>query len=409
MKVKDISSNGVRQRDKLSLVMPIVLEEPQEDKPPHISGFGIHPGLFNQVVEVQEDELDNFERTLNGAQLRADHGDGVLDVIGRVNETLKTFDSKAGKEGVKYYAEVDEDDEKALRVYNKVKKGYVEASSVGFYHDSICSKCGEDFHTCNHWFDEAHVIAKNCESFEISIVSLGADSDATASVSGLNKQFVNKFKKQFDDKKSRLKSNNTGGKVMEPKDDVKQPLDVGKIVQQLAESQADSIQKGKSLEKLQADLAKTQKALDKLQKEQENKTDAEQETIAQLKASNEKLQKSLDEITGEATKKAVSELVERQVAVGLVKEDEKEAKIESLLGTNKETIDILTKDVEVLEAKKEEKPEKKEGKIPEVHNFDKNKKEISEAELRQIMVHTIFRYDRVFTPEKSMENTYVGF
>ena len=41
---------------------------------------------------------------------------------------------------------------------------------IAFTLTPICSKCGGDFRECEHWFDEAHIIAKDIEVEEVYLV-----------------------------------------------------------------------------------------------------------------------------------------------------------------------------------------------------------------------------------------------
>lgn len=402
MTSKNTASKKGKQRDKLSLAVPITLEESSlQDPSPNISGFGIHPGLFNGIVEVQEDELDNLQRTLKTAQLRADHGEECLDVIGKVNDAFKTFDSEAGKEGVKYYAEFDQDDEKAMKIFSKVKNGYINASSIGFSHDSICSICGEDFHECEHfWWDGAHVIAKNCEVFELSIVPLGADGDATAVASGLSKNNVKKFKAQFEDKKTRLKLK--GGKIMEGKEK-KESFEAGELVSQLAAAQAETIQKNNEITQLKQQLAQQKQDIEKLKNAEPDTT--KDDEIDRLKNENEEFKNQLNVIHATTQKNEAEKLVLRQVAVGLITEDEKEAQIEKLSKASEETLGFLTESVEVLEKQKADREsalgKDQKGKIPKQQGGTDKLKQIDydDEKVQQMMNQTVFNYKTVFADD----------
>ncbi|MFA5313452.1 MAG: HK97 family phage prohead protease, partial [Methanomassiliicoccales archaeon] len=277
----------------------------EEDLPPQISGYAIHPGLFNEVVEVPVDELHNIEESLRKAQLRYDHGTSVFNVIGKINEAEKTFDAEAGKEGVFYKAEIDDQDEKGAKVLRKIDKGYVDATSIGFYHDSICSLCGEDFYTCNHWFDEAHVIAKNCEVFELSVVSKGADEDATASVAGLNKEFISKFKKQF------------GGKGMEPnKDNQKQPVELGEVFEKVSTLQETNLQKDQKIAKLEAKLSEFDQfktEFEQFKTESKQALDSKDAKITALESERDEATSGLSSVTKAQRKALAEDLVDRQI------------------------------------------------------------------------------------------------
>jgi hypothetical protein len=41
----------------------------------------------------------------------------------------------------------------------------------------ICSKCGRIFHECDHWFDEAHVIAKDIKLCSVGFIPKRVDRE----------------------------------------------------------------------------------------------------------------------------------------------------------------------------------------------------------------------------------------
>jgi phage head maturation protease len=385
--------------------------EVSEDKnsPPQISGFAIHPGIFNEVVEIPVSELQNLEETLKTAQLRYDHGYSVFHVIGKVLDAQKTYDAKADKEGIFYKAEIDDQDEQGAKVFRKIDRGYVNATSIGFLHESICSKCGEDFYECEHWFDEAHVIAKNCEVFELSVVPRGADGDATATVAGLNKEFVSNFKKQF------------GGKGMEPtKDNQKQPVELGTIFEKVTTLQETNLQKDQAIAELKSKVAK----IDELTTSFETFKTETQQTIEAKDNKIQELESKLGDATGslsEINKSKAEALVDRQIAVDLLDEEDRDAEIEAL--AKSADFDRVEKLVSRAEAKVDKLAKEKktpgEGKVPKIGNFKKEGKTTEvdydnlTKEQEQQLIHTMFGYDHVFNGDMEEEgvipgHTYVG-
>jgi len=388
----------MRDKDTLSLAMNIMPEEREENTPPTISGFGIHPGLFNGVVEVPESELDNIERTLKTAQIRNDHSDAPLNVIGKVNDAFRTFDADAKKEGVKYYGEFHAKDPNAMLLYSKIQDGYIGSSSLGFRHESICSKCGEDFHTCDHWFNEAHVIAKNCEAFEISIVSEGADSDATAVASSFSKEkFVENFKKQFESKYTKFKK---GGEDMaEPTKD-QSSLDTSNFVKNddlksLLQAKEDEITALKqTINQFSATLEDIKGTIPEA---------VDTGAISQLQQDNADLKLELQ-------KSKFSNLVEKEIEFGLIAEDAREAELERLAKADEATVNFAKSAVRTMEASKQEENRLKTENENQANNaqfppvktrsIDEFKKEDGSIDYEnpafdQCMIQTIFCYDTV--------------
>jgi hypothetical protein len=393
-----IRRDEMKKKDAFSVSMPVAYENVEKEAPPRISGFGIHIGLFNEVVEVPEDELNNIERTLRTAQVRLNHEDSPLKIIGRVNDAYRTFDPMAGKEGVKYFAELDSDDSEAMLLYGKIQKGYVSASSIGFRHDSICSICGDDFHKCEHWFrDGAHVIAKNCEVFELSIVAEGADEDATVA-SGLTKdKFITGFKKQFEEKFSDLEDSSKnnkndeelegGNKMVEnPKDDTSIEKN---LISELNKTKEAVQSKEQEIAQLTSDLSKLKEQMDNA------------EDVGKLKEEAEDRDKQIAALQLAVKKAEVAPIVDRKIATGLAKEEDKEKELDKLAKADEDSMKDLLSTLDILEEKQMKKEDKKEGKVPVIDQFKKEDGTYDDEnpDFMQTMVHTIFHYERVFVQD----------
>lgn len=392
----------MKTRDRFKLIAGMEFEE-TENNPPKVSGFAIHPGIFNRFLEVPDDELENITESLKSAKLMVDHSESVRDIIGLVHEAYTTFDSAAGKQGVKYFAETDD-----TEILEKLHKGYIDASSIGFEHDSICSKCGENFHDCEHWFDEAHIICKNCAAFEISLVPWGADGDATANVAGLSKKSEDKFVSQF---KHKLENKIKEEEVMEP-EKIDQPVDVSELVSEIKKTEADVLQKDEEIESLKTKLSDLEKFKEDIQGQIDaDKTKSEDEKTDLNTKLNDKT-KALEELSAKVRLREAEELAEREVKVKLIKDTEVEDEIERL-SKDQSIIDITTPIVAKLEAQKKENGK---GKIPKHSDFnkgtDKEKFDSSKTsldmkepdKLLQGLIHTIFKYDTHFS-----EKDYMGF
>lgn len=161
-----------------------------------VSGWSVHTGVFQGgTVEVPASELRNIAETLAGKQLRKDHSNSTDSVVGQVLETKVSLDKSIRKKGVRFKGVVRDP-----TLEQKITDGFINNNSIGFKLYPECSKCGEDFRQCRHYFDEARVIARDCDCYEQSFVPIGADGQTTiepgASFSG-----EEDFKLQFEYKK----------------------------------------------------------------------------------------------------------------------------------------------------------------------------------------------------------------
>ena len=158
-----------------------------------VSGYSIHTGIFqNGMVEIPYSELTNIAETLKGQKFLKNHNSYESEaVIGRIVETKIGLDKNIGKKGVKYKGVIRD-----AELESKIQDGFLDNVSIGFELRPECSLCGEDFRYCEHWFDEAHVIARDCKCYEQSIVPFGADNNTTIQP-GANFSHDNDFSMQF--------------------------------------------------------------------------------------------------------------------------------------------------------------------------------------------------------------------
>ena len=177
-----------------------------DDGSTQLEGFAIHGAdgfIVNGVFEVPESEMQNCAKSLKGAKLMKDHDtDHVDSIIGRVNETKKTFDDgPAQMEGVHYNASLVVDD---TSLSEKIEKGLIDATSIGFTFEPECSICGNPYFSeeCEHflWCDDMHLICRDMECHELSLVTFGADPHATVSGS-LDAKSVDELKEKFSKRK----------------------------------------------------------------------------------------------------------------------------------------------------------------------------------------------------------------
>jgi hypothetical protein len=379
-----------------------------------IEGFAIHDGLFKEIVEIPKTELKNAEKTIATAQFRKNHGQDVEDVIGKVMLAHIGFDEIAQKDGVFYQAFIDQDESK---IAGKVAKGLVNDVSIGFDMTPECSECGEDFRRCPHWFDEAHIIARDIDIHEVSLVSRGADADATANIKS--------FKAQFDYKRDEHNiKNNTeeikkdinvikGGEFMAEEQD--NAIDMGDIVSKLTASQKEAIEakqlaqtKTAEADGLATKLKAAEDARDALELEKTELTSTKDELEKDNTSKSEAL--TAREL---ADKKAeVSKIVDDEISRKLQKETNKDARIEELMGTDQVGLDQI-KDL----VSKFDIPTSSPAKVPMTEGFEKyldqsGELDITNKEVKQRYTHDIFRYDRVFDqePEKAIPGrSYMGF
>jgi hypothetical protein len=97
----------------------------------NIEGIAIDTSVNANKWQVPSEDLDFFVSTLINAQLRIDHAESALAVIGRVPEGKRVGD------GVSFRAEIGE-----LPIIEKVLRGYLTHVSVQVDSDDVeCSKC----------------------------------------------------------------------------------------------------------------------------------------------------------------------------------------------------------------------------------------------------------------------------
>ena len=266
-------------KEKFSLHQNFSLKT-NDDGSKSIEGFAVHGDegfIVNGFFEIPAEELNNCTRSLKGAKLMKDHDtDHVDSIIGRVNKAKKTFDEQANMEGVHYEASLVVDDTKLAE---KIEKGLIDATSIGFTFEPECSICGNPFFSeeCTHhpWFDDMHFICRDMDVHELSLVTFGADPHATVSGSFDAKE-LDKLKEKFAKEKEDF--------IMSKED---------KMVETLKEENLKLSQEVKDLE---AKLAKKETDF----KEQENKLRlAQTEEVLTLKQEKDALEAQVTEMTEE--------------------------------------------------------------------------------------------------------------
>lgn len=266
-------------KEKFSLHQNFSLKT-NDDGSKSLTGFAIHGDegfIVNGFFEVPKTELKNCTRSLKGAKLMKDHDtDHVDSIIGRVNKAKKTFDEQADMEGVQYEASLVVDDTKLAE---KIEKGLIDATSIGFTFEPECSICGNPFFSeeCTHHplFDDMHFICRDMNVHELSLVTFGADPYATVSGS-FNGKELNSLKEKFAKQKEDF--------IMSKEDN---------MVETLKEENLELSQKVKDLE---AELQ--QKDID-FQAQADDVKVAHTEEVLNLKQEKDALETKVNEMTEE--------------------------------------------------------------------------------------------------------------
>lgn len=178
-----------------------------DDGSAKLEGFAIHGGdgfIVNGIFEVPESEMQNCARSLKGAKLMKDHDTWHVDsIIGRVNKTKKQFDEREDVQmmGVHYDASLVVDDTSLAR---KIEEGLIDATSIGFSFEPECSICGNPYFSeeCEHslWWDDMHLVCRDMECHELSLVTFGADPHASVTGS-LDAKSIDELKEKFSKQK----------------------------------------------------------------------------------------------------------------------------------------------------------------------------------------------------------------
>ena len=309
-----------------------------------LSGFAIHGGenfIVNGFYEVPESEMRNCTKTLKGKRLFKDHGTHSVDnIVGLVEKTRTTLDESVDMKGVKYEASLMVDDS---HLGEKIEKGLITDTSIGFDFTPICSICGNEFLSdkCTHHpllDPDMHLICKDMKCHELSLVTFGADPGASVT-SSFGGEDAEKLKAKF-------------GKI---KDEIMSDINNENL-------QSENIELKQKVSDLEAQLAS---------KEETHKSEIEglkltnQTEIATLQQDKEALQAKVDEMTeelaqfrAEAQAKAEAELAAKKENLQKLAE---ELHVERTLGDvdemSEEFIDQLTANYqEIIDNKAPEKP-----------------------------------------------------
>lgn len=274
-----------------------------EDGIKEIEGFAIHGGddfIVNGLFEVPASEMKNCAKTLKGAKLMKDHDHQHVDsIIGRVNETQEAFDDNANMDGVKYKASLVYDD---TNLGKKIDAGLIDATSIGFEFEPECSICGNPYFSdeCEHvvFWDDMHLVCRDMSCIELSLVSFGADPNATvtSTVCGIDATNTEKIKEKLSQQKEEF--------IMSKQDNNVQKL------------QDENLELSQQIKDLEAKLSQKE---DEYKSQVEDLTLAHQEEILNLTQEKDALKAQYDELSeevatfrAEAEAKAEQELAEKR-------------------------------------------------------------------------------------------------
>ena len=314
----------------------------EEDNKLFVSGFSVHEGIFqNGTVEIPNAELKNIKDSLVGVRLMKDHSRSVDDIVGRIQETRLDYDEEVGKAGVRYLGYTYDE-----QLNKKIKQQLIDNVSIGFTLTPICSKCGEDFRDCAHFFDEAHIVAKDVVCHEQSFVTLGADSNSTVAPQGYfssAEEFLELFPKE---KESNKEYNYTYSFTAHD------AAEIVKHVQTLSEDEGEKMkmeelekklaEQAAQLEELTGQVTELSSQKDALQKQKEEfeSTIESQKEVIELQT--QELEK------GEQEKKVAfcKEIVTEEVSKGITQKEKFDERVEKLAAMSQEALDAIKETVE---------------------------------------------------------------
>ena len=178
-----------------------------DDGRTQVSGIAINPGKYHGLIRIEEDEMQNAVDNLLGDIILKDHDNSCDSAIGRVTSTELAINEKTGMRCAKYEGWIDSDEQKLI---NKINKGIIDSTSIGFSYEPYCGICGRPLEECNHfiWDDGFEIIAKNIAPYELSIVSVPADKNATVSTFSATATLSDKLIELKEQKRQQKGENN---------------------------------------------------------------------------------------------------------------------------------------------------------------------------------------------------------
>jgi len=302
-----------------------------------VSGFSIHEGIYqDNTVEIPQSELQNIGNSLVGAKLMKDHSRSVDDIVGRIQETKLDYDEGNKKNGVRYLGYTYDES-----LNKKIKQNLIDNVSIGFAFTPICSKCEKDFRECSHFFDEAHIVAKDCACYEQSFVMMGADKDTTVKPQGYfsnASEFLEIFPKE--------QTENSWQKFDYSYYSMPKEAMTFTLSQDTGESMKDDEKKG---EALQEEIEQLSKKVTELSEQLAGKDSLIEELKDKMESQKEVIDAYVEQFDKiEAAKKEAfcKDLVSQEVEKGMTAKEEFDERVEKLMGMSQETLDAVSEIIE---------------------------------------------------------------
>jgi hypothetical protein len=300
---------------------------------------------------IDEHELATIAKAVPGAQLRADHGKSIFDIIGGL--TKGEYDAQNKR--VLFEAEVDNPE-----VIRSILKKRVKYISIGAQADSFCSVCGKSTRPIKQCKCEgAHEIIRNVKLREASIICEPAyehsEFTPVSFISSIERALAQEFKEENKKEEKKEMSEEVKPKKEETKqeEDEAVKVKVKKDETQLKPAGPDSVVVlGEMMKKMEEGFKKMEEALGKgIPKDIPKKEDEEEEDEAKKKEDEDEAKKK------EALKEEVRRIVKEELLK--VKKEEDEAKKKE---SEEEEEEEESKKKEEDEEEEEEAPKKKEVK-----------------------------------------------
>ena len=265
-----------------------------------IEGTAIDTSVNSNKWQVPSEDLDAFTLSLGGAQLRIDHAESVLSIIGKVSEAIRKEDQ------VLFKAEVGE-----ASIIPKILRGYVDHVSVQVDSEDIeCSACGKQTRIegiLTHLCAGAWEVVHKPRVRELSIVASPAYKNTAFHPVGFAAAMsLSQLQKVTDEGSNR--------KVQEPDEKTESKDEKGKHMSQNESKEANASSVQTQTQSIAASLFASKKAGDlsyqelidqmqSLNKQVESASDAEIEGI------KSKIAEIDAEVAKRATKKALTQKI----------------------------------------------------------------------------------------------------
>jgi hypothetical protein len=291
---------------------------------------------------IDEHELATIAKSVAGAQLRADHGRSIWDIIGGL--TKGEYDAQNKR--VLFEAEVD-----SPEIIRSILKKRVKYISIGASADSFCSVCGKSTRPIKQCRCEgAHEIIRNVKLKEASIICEPAYEHSefapVSFISSIERALAQEFKEENKKEEKKEMSEEVKPKKEETKqeEDEAVKVKVKKDETQLKPAGPDSVVVlGEMLKKMEEGFKKMEEAIGKgIPKDIPKKEDEEEED--------------------EAKKKKELRAMIKEELIKIKKEEDEAKKKESEEEEEEEKPKKKEQPTEEEEEEEEEEPKKKEVK-----------------------------------------------